>query len=656
MRLPGPIRFLLFSAVLSVCSLPCRAQQRAQRVEMEQILDFHSDITLEDDSSLQVTETITVVAAGNQIRHGIYREFPTRYVDTFNNRYVVGFQMLSATRDSIDEPFRVEDYSNGKRIYLGNPNAMAPRGRHVYTITYTTNRQLGFFKDHDELFWNVTGLGWGFPIKHASATVHLPLAIPAQQVNLSGFTGPQGSHDSDLTAAAEGSAFQFDATHPLRPHEGLTILLQWPKGFFAEPTFSQKLDFFFHDNRDALLLAAGLLVILLYYLIVWSAVGRDPARGIIMALYQPPQDLSPAAMRYLRRMGFDNKVFTAALLDMAVRGFLTIKQKDDTYALYLTGKDNGVLSPDEKQVADYLFEGRKEVWLRRENHESIQAALKALKKWLASAEQKTYFVTNSRYLVPPVVLSIVIAVSYLVALGKPQVVGGAFLSFWLTIWTFAVAALLRKVFYTWRSILYPHKSAFAEVADTGKAVFSSLFAIPFLLGEVMGFVFLLKMTSLAMVLFVLASGGLHILFFFLMKAPTFAGRRLMDQVEGFKMFLGAVDGDRLNRAAPPQQTPAVFEKFLPYALALDVEQDWAEKFSGVLAGASTVPGGSSPVYTPSFYSGSSWNGFSGTGFASAFSNSLTSAIASSSSAPGSGGGGGGGGSGGGGGGGGGGGW
>ncbi|HYA62204.1 MAG TPA: hypothetical protein VED66_03325, partial [Candidatus Sulfotelmatobacter sp.] len=117
-----------------------------------------------------------------------------------------------------------------------------------------------------------------------------------------------------------------------------------------------------------------------------------------------------------------------------------------------------------------------------------------------------------------------------------------------------------------------------------------------------------------------------------------------------------VDGDRLNRAAPPQQTPAMFEKFLPYALALDVEQDWAEKFSGVLAGASTVPGGSSPVYTPSFYSGSSWNGFNGTGFASAFSDSLTSAIASSSSAPGSGGGGGGGGSGGGGGGGGGGGW
>ena len=101
-----------------------------------------------------------------------------------------------------------------------------------------------------------------------------------------------------------------------------------------------------------------------------------------------------------------------------------------------------------------------------------------------------------------------------------------------------------------------------------------------------------------------------------MKAPTFAGRRLMDQVEGFKMFLGSVDGDRLNRANPPQQTPQVFERFLPYALALDVEQDWANKFSGILSAAGTAPGSSGSAYTPSFYSGSSWSSFSGAGFAS----------------------------------------
>jgi len=649
MRILAHTRFFLALLVALICCLPSRAQT-------EQILSFHSDITLQDDSTLQVTETIDVIAAGNQIRHGIYRDFPTDYRDTFNNRYVVGFQMLSAMRDSTNEPFRVENVSNGKRIYLGDPNAMVPRGRHVYTISYTTNRQLGFFKDHDELFWNVTGNGWVFPVQHANATVHLPSTIPTEQVKLSGYTGVQGSHQSQLVSSFEGTAFRFATTRPLAPHQGLTILLTWPKGYFVEPNFSQRLEFFFRDNQDALVLLSGFLVLFLYYLIAWSAVGRDPAPGVIMALYQPPQDLSPAAMRYLLRMGFDNKTFAAAILDMGVRGFLTIKEQAGSYTLYTTGKSSAVLSPDEQQIAAALFAGRGELWLHQENHLQIGAALKALRKWLAAAEQKTYFVTNSRYLIAPVVLSIIIAVAYLLVLGKAQVVAAAFLALWLTIWTIAVYALLVNSVTAWKAVLHSRAATFSGVVGTGKALFTTFFALPFVFFELMAFWFLFKLTSVSFVLFIFGSGLLHALFLHLMKAPTYAGRRLMDQVEGFKTFLGAVDGDRLNRAVPPEQTPAVFEKFLPFALALDVEQDWAEKFSGILAGAGAAPGSPAMAYTPSFYSGSSWNSFTGTSFASSFGSSLTSAISSSATAPGSGGGGGGGGSGGGGGGGGGGGW
>jgi len=634
------------------------AKPRPARAQTEQIVEFHSDITLQQDSSLLVTETITVIAAGNQIRHGIYRDFPTRYTDTLNNRYVVGFQMLSATLDSYQEPFRVEDYANGKRVYLGDKTGFVQPGQHIYTLTYTTNRQLGFFNDHDELFWNVTGNGWGFVIQSASATVHLPTNIPAENVKLSGFTGPQGSRESKLTCAAEDSAYQFTATRVLGPREGLTILLMWPKGFFAEPTTSQKIDYFFRDNGGALLLAGGLVGLFLYYIITWSVVGRDPEKGVIMALYQPPQDLSPAGMRYLMRMSFDNKTFAAAILDMAVRGFLTIKQQAGSYTLYITGKDNRVLSPDEKEIANSLFSGRDEIWLHNENHQAIAASIKALKKWLAAAEQKVYFITNSHYMIAPIVLSVLVVLVYLLTMGVPQTAGGVFICFWLSFWSLGVSALLFTVYKAWQSATHPASpGVLSGIGGYGQAIFLTCFSIPFLLGEVMGFVFLLKMTSPALVIFLFLACTLHAVFFHLLKAPTFAGRRLMDQVEGFKMFLGAVDGDRLDRAAPPEQTPATFEKFLPYALALDVEQHWAEKFSGVLAAAGTAPGNNgSTIYTPSFYSGNGWNGFTGASFASSFGSSLTSAISSSSTAPGSGGGGGSGGSGGGGGGGGGGGW
>lgn len=647
-------RHLLLPAVL-VCLVSGILFSFSPRsfAQSEHILDFHSDITLEDDSSLQVTEIITVFAANGRIRHGIYRDFPTRYTDGFNTRYVVGFTMLSATRDSRPEAFRVQDQFNGKRIYLGSPNALVPRGRHVYAITYTTNRQTGFYRDHDELFWNVTGNGWDFAIDHAGATVHLPPSIPPVQVTLSGFTGPQGSRASELTSSAQDSGFQFEAQRALPPHQGLSVLLEWPKGFVAEPTFSQKMESFFRDNRDALLLFSGFLVTLLYYLIAWSAVGRDPAPGVIMALYEPPSNLSPSAMRYLMRMEFDNKTFAAAILDMAVRGYLKISENLGTYTLTRTGASEQALTPDERQIASALFGLQTEIELKQANHSVIHAAIVAVKRWLKSAEERVYFVTNSRYLIPAIVISVFVGIAYFASLNTPKSGPGLMLCFWLTFWTIAVSAQLLRVIAAWRDVA---RHGSASIIGVGKAVFLSLFILPFLAGEVFGLFLLAKFTSLSFGIFLIATGILHGVFVHLMKAPTFAGRRLMDQVEGFKMLLGAVDGDRLNRTMPPQQTPQTFEKFLPYALALDVEQDWSQKFSAILAAAGAAPNTGTSGYTPSFYSGSSWNGFDGASFASSFGSSLTSAIASSSTAPGSGGGGGSGGSGGGGGGGGGGGW
>jgi uncharacterized membrane protein YgcG len=646
MRVPAPFRVLLVACLSLSAVLSARGPT-------ERILDYHSDITVEDDSSLQITETVTINSTGNQVRHGIFRDFPTTYTDPNNHRYVVDFQMLSATCDSASEQFRVEDYFNGKRIYLGNPKTMVGPGRHVYTITYSTSRQLGFYKDHDELFWNVTGNGWDFPIDAASATVHLPENIPPDKVALSGFTGMKGSRESRLTASRDGAGFQFTAQRTLVWHEGLSVLLVWPKGYITPPTFSQNLEFFFRDNRGALLLASGLLVTLLYYLIAWSAVGRDPVRGVIMALYQPPANLSPAAMRFLMRMGYDTKTFAAAILDMAVRGFLKITEESGTYTLTLTGKDDRVLTSDERQIASELFEGRKELLLKQENHAAMKSAMVATQRWLKTAEEKTYFLTNSRYLIPGISLTVLTMASYFLTLGMPQRIGAVLIIFWLTFWTIGVSALFLRVFAAWRDVA---RHGSASLIGAGKAFLYTIWAIPFLGGEILGLLFLSKATSLSFGVFLVATGILHGVFVHLMKAPTFAGRRLMDQVEGFKMFLGSVDGDRLNRAAPPEQTPQMFEKFLPYALALDVEQDWANKFSGVLAAAGTEPGSCGAAYTPSFYSGSSWSGFSGAGFASSFGSSLTSAISSSSTAPGSGGGGGSGGSGGGGGGGGGGGW
>jgi hypothetical protein len=450
---------------------------------------------------------------------------------------VVGFQVTEATRDGAPEPFRVEDYSNGKRVYLGDRNSFVPRGEQTYTISYNTNRQLGFFKDHDELFWNVTGNGWGFAIERASATVRLPDKIPAADVQITGFTGPRGSQARDLTGLTKENTFTFASNHPLPPNSGLTILLSWPKGYVTAPTVPERLQYLFRDNQDALWIGVALLVLLVYYLLVWSAVGRDPDRGVIMPRYEPPANLSPAAIRYLVRMGYDNKTFTAAVLDMAVRGFLTIKEDFGSYTLNRTKADNRVLRMRK------MSRGQESLLLQSENHTIVGAAIHSLKTWLKVAEDKIYFFTNARYMIPAILFSAAVLVGLVMMLGAPKVMVAGFLCVWLTMWTLAVSGLILGSYHQWKPAF---TSGHGQAALFGKALFLTLFTLPFLAGEGFGFFMLNMMSSSFVVAFLVASVALHILFHFLLKAPTSAGRQVLDQVEGFKMFLGAVDGSSFS--------------------------------------------------------------------------------------------------------------
>jgi uncharacterized membrane protein len=149
-------------------------------------------------------------------------------------------------------------------------------------------------------------------------------------------------------------------------------------------------------------------------------------------------------------------------------------------------------------------------------------------------------------------------------------------------------------------------------------------------------------------------GLINVVFYHLLRAPTQSGRQLMDQIEGFRLYLSTAEEERLKVLHPPEKTPELFERYLPYALALDCENEWNAKFATVLAAAAAA-GAAAPLW----YSGSRWDNGSTGGFTDSLGRSLASSAAAAATAPGrsSGSGGGGGGfSGGGGGGGGGGGW
>lgn len=624
--------------------------------QTEGIRSFDSRITVNTDGSMQVVETISVESAGVDMVHGIYRDFPTRYRDRAGNHYSVLFDIVRLRRDGNAEPYHTEELGNGVRVYFGSSSYELPPGPHTYQFTYRTNRQLGFFLDHDELYWNVTGNAWKFPIDAATATVFLPANVRNLVTGLGGYTGYEGEKGQAYTARRDEDSNPTFRAENLAPGQNLSIVVSWPKGLIAEPTAEQKRAWFIADNKSLIFGLAGWIVVLLYYVMIWGMVGRDPAHGTIVPLYEPPDNMSPAAMRFLERMGFDEKAFTAAIMGLAAKGYLTIEQDESkTYKLVrrknATDKD-GNLSADEKSLARTLFEDGSPLALENKNHELLSRARKGVETMLHATMEKTDFVTNARYLWPGIIFSVLTIASVVLLTGGSQVAVALFMSVWLTGWSFGVYMLVSSVIRAW-------KSARTEgVLGFGQAGFITLFSIPFIAGECVGLGMLIWACGLAAAGIIAACIGINVLFHHLLKAPTLAGRALMDRVEGFKMFLKAVDADRLQTIARPDKTPQLFERFLPYAFALGVEHAWAEQFSQVLAQAAAAGGsGGSTGYSPSWYSGAAFASFSATDFTSSFSSSFSSAISSSSAAPGSSSGSGGGGSsGGGGGGGGGGGW
>ncbi len=206
----------------SVLSLAAWAQ--------EQIVSFDSDVTIDADGSMTVVEIITVDAEGQEIRRGIYRDFPTRYRSASGYKVNVEFTMLEATRDGSAENFRVEDYRNGVRIYLGRADRFLSPGRYRYTIRYRTRYQLGFFDGYDELYWNATGNGWGFRIQQASATVRLPAAVSRDELRLDAFTGPMGTHPGDYALGFPSPAvYNFRQPGPWAPIPGSPLPWDFPR-------------------------------------------------------------------------------------------------------------------------------------------------------------------------------------------------------------------------------------------------------------------------------------------------------------------------------------------------------------------------------------------------------------------------------------------
>jgi uncharacterized membrane protein YgcG len=570
-------RLLLLAYALLMHGMACAKPS-------EYIALFDSHIQINQDASLKVTETIVVQAAGIDIKRGIYRSFPTRYGSSYS--HFVSFNVESVRCQGKEAPYRIEKAMNGIHLYIGDPNSYLRPGRYTYEIVYRASRQLGMFNDHDELYWNVTGQAWTFPIERVTARVDLPQRVPADQLKAAAYWGYSGSQnessvDQDIT---DGSV-TFKLNESLRNYQGLTIVVGWPKGIITGPGLLERLKWAILDIYTLLILYAICMIALLIYM--FHKLDRENKSGTIIPLFYPPKDWTPGMVRGLLQHGYDQQAFAADIVDWAVKGFITINYNKGIYTISRTSKQCDM------PIIYELFGSSQEVVLGESYNDKVEKAFNNL-KWRSSERLNNYF-----------------------------------------------------------DGCYAKKSTYSAVA-IGLAVLISVVDVSY------------YEFSFALITFGICIAGIMAALYFF-KGYTPQGRIKRDEIEGFELFLSTTEKERMNMVGtPPTMTPSLYETYLPYAMALGVEERWTAQFTPIFERMQKETG---VVYVPRWYHGRSgfysYNRMTHS-LSSNLGNSLKSVISSSSTPPGSssgfggggrgGGGGGGGSAGGGGGGGGGGGW
>ncbi len=522
----------------------------AQAAPQEKIQSFDVTAQVNMDASAWITEQITFDVTGEQIKRGIIRELPLQGVESY--------QVKSVLRNGRPEPYTVEANSRGIEIIIGNRNRVLSPGRHQYEIVYRAEQAVRFQKDFDELYWNVTGNRWAFPIEKASFRLVLPPGAQLVPGGISLYTGKLGAQESDAKAQGE---LLFRITRPLAVGEGFTVSAAWNKGIIQEGAFWVKwLRATGLPLRQARQIGWAWLGLLCYYLFIWGLFGRDPKKNVLRRL-EPPEGLSPAQVRYLRHMQYDTAMFSVTVMSLAQKGCLRVTENKRVFSLHKTSvKPPAPLSAEEQHFLDTLFAGSRTVSIDSAYFDRIQQAHQELKTALQSWENGRYFSRHNWANLPTLLFilwlgGVLLRQSRLSSEDANLLIMGAFFGVFMY-------RILRNFLQTLCPALFQPKRFFVLL--------------------VVLLVWGMSDWKVALSVGILLLPG--IVFDSLVRAYTAKGREYMNQIEGFAQYMQIAEEQRVFQSDPTDAS-RIYCSYLPYAAALDMQSRWRAAFENELGEA-----------------------------------------------------------------------
>ena len=590
--------------------------------EREDIVDYDIEIHVNEDASMDVKETITVNAMGDQIKHGIYRDFPTQYKNK-----LVTFEINEVTMDGGFVNYTTESVDRGVRIRIGSEDDVVSNGRHTYTIDYTTERQLFFEEDYNELYWNLIGSGWSFCIERCSAKIYFPKKTEILEDDIKTFVGEYGddkeSDDVYYYVDSANSAVYFNMYSEIPASNAFTVVVRVEKGTIDEPTFEQKFEWFVQDNIMYIIIFAGMICLGVWQLYTWKKYGKDPEKRVVIPRYYPPEGMDPGDVRYMDTMGDCSRVLEATMISLATKGFLKFTKASEKSKSIVVEK---VKDKNIDEFADQLSENEMMVYKSLGDSEILKYSQslytkitsmnsKISKNLDAKYKDKLFFKNWGK-----IVFSI-FATVFIFAGGT---IAGLFINPFASLINFqnammvlVTAGILTMVFVVCKSLFKNKDTMLFNV------IFAVLWGGPFLLfGLIMAVDVIQIYVEYIFQGFVLVGMVVqNYLYMKLIPRYTEEGLRLKEEIAGFELFVITTKDDDFA-----EKTPEMFDKYFAYAYVLGLENSWASKFESVLKEAN---------YTPSWCSDYMFvNGmFDCSSFTSSFSSSFSSGVSAASTSP-----------------------
>ena len=361
-------KLILLSALLCIL-FPWPTLARGS-VDYWYIQDFSAKFELRADSTLLVTEKITADCGEATDKHGIFRILPEQAL-TPDGVIKTPVELVSIT-DWNGVP---QTYSSSRNYLdktvtwkIGDPDVTV-QGVNRYQITYLVKNAVRFGNaKFDEFYWNLNGAFWDIEIDTFTADIVFPAGINQTNATIDYYSGALGSKEKgNVSYEWLGTGLLRFKTANLQEREGVTASVTFPKGLIQpyQPTFWEKYSLYFF--------ALIPIIAFIICFTIWKNYGKDPkANKTVIAEYEPPANMSPLQLGVLYHNDLNNKLISASIIDLAVKGFLKIEEleksslfsgKDFKLTKTNSAKSDAVLCLTEKILYEKLFADKSEVQL-----------------------------------------------------------------------------------------------------------------------------------------------------------------------------------------------------------------------------------------------------------------------------------------------------